>query len=326
MSSTVGGNAIAAVPCEGTDELVLLDIATGDSLGLIPVGSDPVHATTCAGTTFVATMGERAVSAVTPDGTVERIETGVLGPSHFAQIDGELFVSCTAGDTLAVIDSVELRLVDRVPVGAEPHEMAVSPSGDVLYVGSRRDGTVDAVRPSERAVVSSVRIAPRARVQGVALDPDGERGYAVDQRGARVVAFEANPSGLATGVSASVGGDPYDLVVTDRRVFVPGRAAGTVHEFDLDLDPVTVHDGFSRPVDLFRLDGSWWVLDADDAAIRSLDGRSVATVAPGLSATTVDAHLLVSHYDADLVSLVHPRDGVVWCSDVPAYPFGAVVI
>jgi len=45
-------------------------------------------------------------------------------------------------------------------------------------------------------------------------------------------------------------------------VFVPGRGDGVVHEFDRELDPIAVHDGFSRPVDVLEVADDWWVLDA----------------------------------------------------------------
>jgi len=146
--------------------------------------------TTCRGRTVVATMGDRAVTAVDASGEVTQIETGVLGPSHFAAANGELYVSCSAGDALAVIDSERLTLVDRVAVGAEPHEVAVAPDGDRLYSGSRREGVVDVVDTERHERIGAIDAGPDARVQGVALSPDGDRGYAVDQRGARVVAFE----------------------------------------------------------------------------------------------------------------------------------------
>ena len=325
---------VVAVPCGGADSLALFSLATGDPLGEVPVGSRPVHATTAADRTFVATMGERSVTAVDPDGEVTRVETGVLGPSHFASANGELYVSCSAGDALAVVDPVELTLVDRIGVGAEPHELAVAPDGDRLYSGSRRDGTVDVVDTATHKRVGAVDVGPDARVQGVALAPGGGRGYAVDQAGSRVVAFAPNGhSGDVgdgeTGVlaEAAVGADPYDLVVTADRVFVPGRADGTVHEFSPDLTLEAVHEGFSRPVDLFGADGRWWVLDAEAARLRSLDGDVVDTAAPGLSAVPVGGgRLAVSHYDDDRVSLVDVAGGPVWTAETPAYPFGAVVV
>ncbi|WP_435073615.1 YncE family protein [Halorubrum sp. HHNYT27] len=324
---------IVAVPCEGDDVLALFSLAAGDPLGEVPVGSHPVHATTHRGRTFVATMGERAVTAVGPDGAVTRIETGVLGPSHFATANEELFVSCTAGDALAVVDPESLTLVDRIAVGAEPHEVAVSPDGRRLYAGSRREGVVDVVDPVAHERLGAVDVGVTARVQGVAVGPDGARGYAVDQTGARVVAFDPeraadtdSPDTDPVLCEAAVGTDPYDLVVTDDRVFVPGRGDGVVHEFDRDLGLVEIHEGFARPVDLFRIDGEWWVLDAAADHLRSLAGSVVETPAPALAATRVDDRLVVSHYDDDLISLVDLADGPVWTAETPAYPFGSVVV
>ena len=331
--AAVPSDRVVAVPCEGDDVLALFALASGEPLGEVPVGSHPVHATTCRGRTVVATMGDRAVTAVDPTGEVTRVETGVLGPSHFAAADGELYVSCSAGDALAVIDSETMTLVDRVAVGAEPHELAVHPDGDRLYAGSRRGGVVDIVGTETHERIGAIDAGPEARVQGVALATDGSRGYAVDQRGARVVAFDP---GVDVGSpaddapirgEAAVGADPYDLVATADRVFVPGRGDGVVHEFDREPQPIAVHEGFSRPVDVFEIAGDRWVLDAGAPRIRSLDGAVVETPAPGLAATPVgDGRLVVSHYDDDQVSLVDVESGAVWTADSPAYPFGSVVV
>ncbi|EMA63684.1 YncE family protein [Halorubrum lipolyticum] len=325
---------VLAVPCEGDDLLALFALETGERLGEIPVGSHPVHATTCRGRTVVATMGERSITAVGPSGEVTRVETGVLGPSHFATANGELYVSCSAGDALAVVDPEALTLVDRVAVGAEPHELAVAPGADRLYAGSRREGVVDVVDTETRERIGAIDAGPDARVQGVALSPDGGRGYAVDQRGARVVAFD--PGGDVAGDAASaapvrgeaaVGADPYDLVATADRVFVPGRGDGVVHEFDRNLEPIAVREGFSRPVDVLEVAGERWVLDAGAPRLRSLDGAVVETPAPGLVATPAgEGRVAVSHYDDDSVSLVDVESGPVWTADSPAYPFGSVVV
>ena len=110
---------LGAVPCSDDDCLLLLDAADGVEQGRVGVGDHPVHLAVANGRTFVATMGDRAVSVIA-DGEVSRVETGVLGPSHFATTDaGDVLVPCTGGDALAIIDTARLELRARVGVDDE---------------------------------------------------------------------------------------------------------------------------------------------------------------------------------------------------------------
>ena len=314
---------IVAVCCEGASVLALFDLATGDLLGSVPVGAHPVHATVADGRVFVATMGERSIDVVDTDGSVRRVEIGVLGPSHFAVADGHLFVPCTASDVVAVIDPVGLELEGRIAVGAEPHEIAVHDG--LAYVGSRADGVVSVVDTGARETVGEVEIGPDARVQGVDIHPERGRGFAVDQRGARIVAFELGSDPVPTG-EAVVGADPYDLDICDDRVYVPGRGDGTVHEFGVDLGAPVVHEGFETPVQVVRYGGSSWVLDRGAARIVSLEGELFETPAPAIGGLATDSGMVLSHYDDATVSLVDPPAGISWQREAPDHPFGAVVV
>jgi DNA-binding beta-propeller fold protein YncE len=82
-------------------------------------------------TVLVFNTGDRTVSVIDAetDELLESIfvdttasfpanQTGVLGPSHFAVAGSDLFVSCSAGDSVAVVDPVDRRLCERIPVGA----------------------------------------------------------------------------------------------------------------------------------------------------------------------------------------------------------------
>lgn len=314
---------IAAVCCEGASSLALYNLANGDRLGEVPVGAHPVHATVADERVFVATMGERSIDVVDTDGTVRRIDTGVLGPSHFTTANDSLFIPCTAGDVVAVIDPVDLELEGRIAVGAEPHDIAVHDG--LAYVGSRADGVVSVVDVTARETVSEVDIGPTARVQGVGVHPENGVGFAVDQCGARVVGFELGPDPEPT-VEAAVGADPYDLDIRTDRLFVPGRDDGTVHEFGLDLESPVVRDGFETPVEVVTYRESRWVIDRDAARIGSLDGGTVTISAPAIGGVATDAGILLSHYDDAAVSLVDPPNGVCWQSHSPDHPFGAVVV
>ncbi|MFB6146189.1 MAG: YncE family protein [Halobacteriaceae archaeon] len=321
---------LAAVCCQDADCLALYQVDGGlDPAGEVPVGGHPVHATVAADRVFVATMDERSVSVVDVDGAVETVPTGVLGPSHFAAAADRLFVPCTGGDAVAVLDPEALALDGRVLVGAEPHEMAVRDGTG--YVGSRADGVVSLVDLAAGERRRDVPVPPAAdadvaRVQGVEAGESAV--YAVDQRGAAVVAL-TETRGI-TG-RAAVGADPYDLTVTGGRVYVPGRDAGTVHEFraDADLTPVATHDVGERPVEVVSVpdtDGPW-VLHRESPRLQSLSGPVVDLPAGGLDCHPVGpGRVLVSHYDDDAVSLVDLPGGTVDVVDAPSRPFGLLTV
>lgn len=315
---------LLAVPCADDDTVALLDADDGSDAGRIAVGSHPVHLASAGDRVLVATMGERSVDVVA-GGAVERVPTGVLGPSHVAVRDGRAFVPCTGGDAVAVINLDGPDRCGRVAVGAEPHDAEVA--GDAVYVGSRGDGTVtvlDAETAAVRATVDLPGDRDTPRVQGLATAADGV--YAVDQANERVVYLDAG----GVRAAAPVGADPYEPVVTDGRVLVAGRAEGTVTELPADLSARTTHDVGGRPVALAPLDGSVWVFDGDHAVARSLSGGEVTLPHPVLSAAgdpRRPERAYVAHYDDDAVSALDTGDRAVrWTTTTPARPFEPLVV
>lgn len=314
---------LLAVCCEGADELALYDLLRGDALGTIPVGSHPVHAAAHEDRVFVATMGERSVDIVDIDGTVTRVRTGVLGPSHFAAIGGDVFTACSAGDQVAVVGGKQFGLETRVPVGDQPHDIATD--GQFAYVGCRGAGEVTVISAADRLVAGRVSVG--GRVQGVAVDGRTQTGYAVDQAGERVVRFTTghDPGVIA---EASLDGTPYEvsLRLDHDSVYVPARDAGIVYEFDPDLQHKTVHRGFATPTEVHRLAGREWVVDRDVSCLRAVDGTQLSTPAPALVGRPSEHGIVLSHYDDGMLSLVDPEEGVSWITQTPDLPFGTVII
>ena len=336
---------LVAVPCSDDDCLLLLDSTDGTEQGQIRVGNHPVHLAVIDGRTFVATMGDRAVSVIA-DGEVYRVETGVLGPSHFATTDaGDVLVPCTGGDALAIIDTDRLELRARVGVGAEPHDVAVHDG--VAFIGSRVDGTVTVVDPATATVEATHDLAVDARIQGVEAGPEGV--YAVDQRNARVSRVSAE------GIEGSVpvGTNPYDAVVGESDVLVAGRDDGTVtavgraQGFGKSSEPGRrVHDVGGRPSRIVLADDTAWVLNRDRSHLVSLGltpstgdtgaarddppARRIDLPHPTFAAGVApddDTVLYVSHYDDAAVSAVDLDAGrVVWTAETPAHPFEPAAI
>lgn len=313
---------LLAVPCSSADTVVILDADTGGFLGDVEVGSHPVHLATVANCVFVATMGERSVDVIA-DGDVARIGTGVLGPSHFAAVGETVFAPCTGGDVVAVLDATDRTLCGRIAVGGEPHDVVVHDG--VVFVGSRADGTVDIVDPNSLTVLATHEFGADARIQGLASTAD--QVYAVDQRGERVIALDRDgPEAIA-----SVGANPYEVVVHGGRVYVPGRDDGTVTELTADLGDPTRHRPGGRPVDVVAHNDERWILDRDRPVLRELStGDEISLPAPAF-ATAVDpdtvGRVFLTHYDDDAVSAVDLiEQAVVWTTDVAASPFEPLIV
>ncbi len=286
------------------------------------MGGHPVHACEAAGRVFVATMDARSLTVIAEDGEVSELQLGTLGPSHFAIAGDRLFVTCTAGDVVAVVDPAAPRLIDRIGVGAAPHELDVA--GDRLFVGTRKGGSVDVIDPAAGRRVGSIDLGESARIEGVAADMNGERVYAVNAAAEEVVVLSATdePEILAT---AAIGPDAYDLLV-DRRVYVPSRSAGTVSVFDRDLGEIERRSGYDRPVEVCAHTDAHWVIERGRGHLSALDGRDVSTPAGAITGTSTAAGIVLSHYDDASVSLVAPEEGIRWTASTPKNPFGTIVV
>lgn len=313
---------LAAVCCQGAAEIALYRLRSGEPLGTIPVGEHPVHLTQANGLVFVATMGERSVTCINPDGTVNPVEIGVLGPSHFALAADRLFVTATAGDVVAAIDPSDDCQVERIGVGGEPHELVAT--DDRLFVGTRRGGSIDVIDPEHLKRVGQVDIGADARIEGIAYSHANDLVYAVEAQREEVIAIEAvdEPHVLAR---ADIGADPSDLVV-DSRVFVPGRGDGTLTILEHDLTLAERRTEFSTPVSLVSRDGEYWVIDRTNDQLTSLDGEAIPTPAGAMNAITIPEGILLSHYDDHLLSLVRPETGVLWTAKTGDHPLGTLVI
>lgn len=236
---------------------------------------------------------------------------------------GILFVTCTARKVVAALDPTKGTLVDRIPVGAEPHELAVA--SNRLYVGSRRDGESSVIDANRRKRIGQLVADGKARIEGIETAVAADRGYAVDRAGQWLLAFslESGPTLLG---EASVGADPYELAVFEDAILVPGPGSGVVHEFSPDLRHGAVHHGFEQPVDVVEYEGERWVIDRSAAVLRSLSGREIDLPAGVMAAQPTPVGLILSHYDDAAISLVTLDDGVRWTHSTGEYPLGTVSI
>lgn len=312
---------LAAICCQGGNTVSIVDLETYESRGAIAVGRHPVHAAVAQGRLFVATMDERAVSVVDTDGSVQRLNTGVLGPSHFAKAGGRLFVTCTGGDVVVAIDPDGPDILGRIYAGTEPH--AITASDEAVFVGSRVDGTVTGIDPGTLEILGTVGVGPETRLQDL-VSYDHDSVYGTDQTNARVIRFALE----GVRAKASVGANPNELIVTDDAVIVPGRGDGTVHVLNHDFTDATVYEMGSNPVDVTLLAGQHWVASRGEANLRSLEGEVIGLPFPAFRFVPVNkTRLLCGHFDDAAVSVVDVSEYRVHATvAVDSHPLGMLVI
>jgi YVTN family beta-propeller protein len=181
------------VTTEGSDRLVVVDIAEGKVLQRIEVGGGVAH--------MVAASPDGRFAWVTniSAGTLEKvdleagevagtIETGAGAEGVGVTADGrEVWVTNRADDTVSVVDADNLEILATLDSVGFPIRVAMTPDGRHALVTNARAATLSVFDIRERTLVAAVQIAdPGAEYQqtllgdsalpiGIEAAPDGER-------------------------------------------------------------------------------------------------------------------------------------------------------
>lgn len=101
----------------------------------------------------------------------------LLGLAWLAQVEAETFAYVTNqnNNTVSVIRTSDNTVVDTVPVGTTPYQLAITPNGAFAYVANNLSDNVSVILTSENMVVDTVPVGngPWA----VAITPNGAFAY-----------------------------------------------------------------------------------------------------------------------------------------------------
>lgn len=137
MAFSPGGNLLYVV-CQDSDEVRVLEAASGEVLVRIPVGHVP-----------------RGI-AVSRDGN-------------------RLYVTNAWSDTVSVIDTANRQVIQTLPTGFEPSGVVVDHAGTMLYVANRLSGDVSVIDLASGQEVK--RLLAGRGASYLTLSPDGKRIY-----------------------------------------------------------------------------------------------------------------------------------------------------
>jgi DNA-binding beta-propeller fold protein YncE len=184
-----------AVTTEGSDSLVVVDVARGLPVARIPVGEGVAHMVAASRDgrfAFVTNISAGTLEKVNVlDGEVEAsILTGAGAEGVAVVADRrEVWVTNRADDTVSVVDEEKMEVLATLESPGFPIRVAVTPDGRHALVTNARAATLSVFDTAERSLVKSIQVAdPDAEYQetllgdtalpiGVEVSPDGSRAF-----------------------------------------------------------------------------------------------------------------------------------------------------
>ena len=256
------------VACQGTDEVLELDLARNAVLRRVPVGHEP-HAL-----------------ALSPDGT-------------------RLYLALAGEDRVASLDTVRGVLEGQVDVGRRPTALALTPDGATLVVANSGSGDVSLLATD--GLLERRRLLSGREPFAVAIDADGRRAFVssrlserhapravpsselteIDLPSGRVVArHELTSAHLSEGVALGPGGDTVLVPLVRVRNLLPitqvargwvmssalgvlDRATGALRQLPLDEPEAFFADPSTIVVDAAR--GRAWVASGGGDCVSVID-------------------------------------------------------
>jgi DNA-binding beta-propeller fold protein YncE len=208
-----------AVTTEGSNRLLVVDPASGETLTRIPVGEGVAHMVA------VSHGGRYAWVTNISAGTLERVdlaagevtgrvETGA-GAEGVAAIGEDVWVTNRADDTVSVVDAESLEIVATLDSVGFPIRVAVTANGRYALVTNARAATLSVFEVVTRELVATVQVA----------DPGAEYRETLLGQAALPIGIVIHPDGTRAFVAVS-GGDEVAVISTDSWEVVDRWATG----------------------------------------------------------------------------------------------------
>jgi YVTN family beta-propeller protein len=222
----------------GTNEIAVLDTATGRVLRTIkvPAGPEAVIATPNGRRVYVSSEDATQLSVIDPatDKVIKTLELGRTPEGMALSRDGKtLLVAMFDIGKLDVIDTSTLRVTGQVSV-AKPHGVTLSPNGRTAYVGSQdvpdHNAVVVVDIPGRRV---SARLPVDQAPRGLTASPDGKSVYFTEANGADIQLLDTATNKITAKIA--VGPIPHQIAFTPdhKRALAVVQATGQLAIIDL---------------------------------------------------------------------------------------------
>ena len=262
--------------------------------------------------------GDIASFTVTNTGTTPVVATVSVTPKT-----GDLaYIPNLGPNTVSVINTACNTVVDTIPVGTDPHGIAVSHDGSRVYVANNTSGDVSVINTATNLVIATVNVGTGPA--SLVVSPDGSRVY-VTNGGSNNVSVIETATNTVLGSFISVGNAPAGIAVSPdgSQVYVANHLAHTVSVIETITNTVvaTVPTGGTRPWGLtYSPDGSLvYVANSvsDNISIFETVGNTLLTIVSGgdspfdVTASLDGSRVYVSNVNDGDVSVIETATNTV---------------
>ncbi len=281
----VSGRVWVTERTPGASTVAAFDAATGELLGITPVGSAPIGVTEPKGTGKAYSADEVAnqVSVIDAE-TVQVISTIAMGPRPhhlMASADGRLIYVAEYGRrTVGVIDTRTDTRVREVVASAKTssrtHAVWITPDGRTLYAtnedsATAANGTISKIDLHTGAIVWELVIGNRP--SEILVTPDGRTAYVSVRNEDKIKIVDLRGASPTVTGEVAIGGRPDTLQLTqDRKMLVVGlRSTPQVAFLDtrsLEVSHVTAAG--------YGISGHQWLSDNDRYTFIAMEGATAA--------------------------------------------------
>jgi len=247
----------------------LIDTASGDLVGSVPVGQSPEGVVAGGGSWWVANTGGGTVSRIDPRtrAMVQTVTVG-LSPVALAGLGNDIWVVNNGSGTVSVVSTETNQVVGTVTVGNQPS--AIAAGYGAVWVTDQADASITRIDPHPDATGAypSGTIPVGDSPDGIAV---GQGAVWVSNRGDGTVS-RVDPYAQSVTALVPVGTGPRGVVAAAGGVWVANSLDLTVSH----INPATNQVDHVLPVGdspdaIVEGAGSVWVSDSGDATIARID-------------------------------------------------------
>jgi YVTN family beta-propeller protein len=206
----------------------------------------------------------------------------------FAQSAPRLFVVNKAANSISIVNADSLKVEHTVPVGNNPHEVAVAPNAAKLYVPNAAGNSISVIDLKANKETKRIEHPDFSFPHGVAFTADSKRAVVTSERSRKIFIIDATTDQILRVVDTDQGGTHMAIVnKAGTMAFFTNRESNTVSFMDLSNYRIIANVPVGRYSEGFALspdDKEIWVGNRNDNTISIVDVArrlAVATIPSG---------------------------------------------